>query len=120
MTDELKNTATASGLSVAGGSLIEVWHADPRHCEPTRQECEVFGYPNMTTCGETMYSNTHYLERYEAWGKLLTELRAGVQIEARSVKRLRTELRKAEERCATDAIKYVEAKRVFDSEDTEK
>lgn len=32
-----------------------------------KEQCEVFGYPNITTSGELMYDNTHYKTRKEAW-----------------------------------------------------
>jgi len=64
--------------------------------EPVPFECEVFGHPNKTTDGETMFINTHFLSEGDAWDSLLKGWEAGVRIYTRLVEQSKQELQNNE------------------------
>lgn len=55
-------------------TLLTVWGVG--ESEPIAHTCEVFGYPNRTTSGETMYENTFFMERADAWDAVRSNLEA--------------------------------------------
>lgn len=76
--------------------LILCWRGADGDTEPVPCECEVFGYPHITTTGDRMFDNTHFLTREEAWANIERSSRAQLAMASRSLTDARSTLRKAE------------------------
>jgi hypothetical protein len=76
--------------------MIKGFRGSDGDIEPVPFECEVFGYPNKTTDGETMFINTHFLSEGDAWDSILSGWEAGVHIYTRLVEQAKADLAKYE------------------------
>lgn len=71
---------------------------------PVGVECAVRGYPNYDADGKQQYENTHFDTEEECWNKLEVEAKAGVSLDARSVKQIRSQLHGAEQALVESAL----------------
>jgi hypothetical protein len=85
--------------------LIKCWRGTGADCEPVEFECEVFGWPNYTTTGEQMYSNTHFLAREEAWENIEESARLRLASCAESIDSARLALAAADARMVEAGIR---------------
>lgn len=76
--------------------MIKGFRGTDGDIEPMPFECEVFGYPNKTTDGKIMHTNTHFLTEEKAWNSLLDGWEAGVHIYTRLVEQAKIDLQKYE------------------------
>lgn len=81
---------------------MKVYRGSDRDNEPYVLECEEFGYPNRTLCGEPMYENTHFRTEKEAWQSIRASSEAGINLSGSDVHYAKKQLRKAE-KVASDA-----------------
>ena len=65
------------------------------------QQCESYGWPNITHDGQLMYENTHFPTRDEAVQYLASNLRAGIELDGRRIAELETDLAECKQRLAT-------------------
>lgn len=75
---------------------------------------EIPSYPHHDSEGTQIFENTHFLNLEDAWQKHMAEHKAGVILAARTVERLRAELRKAESSAADAAIAFRAAEWEFE------
>jgi hypothetical protein len=68
-------------------------------------QCEVFGYPKRTTCGDRMFENTHFLTRAEAWESIRQSAEAEIKWAAVQVEEAEESLVRAKERAAVAAVR---------------
>lgn len=83
---------------------MKVWKGSDGMTAPEERECEVFGYPNRDSRGDTMYKNTHFRTEAEAWESIRESVQAGVSLTGHSVTYAKEQLRQVE----TQAAKAVE------------
>lgn len=88
---------------------MKIYRGTDGDTEPVEMECEEFGYPNNTTCGEKMCDNTHFKTEQEAWGSILKSVKAGVWLVGRDVILAENNLRKVEKLAAESAKLFSEA-----------
>ncbi|MCP4745682.1 MAG: hypothetical protein GY874_06005 [Desulfobacteraceae bacterium] len=69
----------------ADNNLIPVWRGATDKTKPIKMWCKKFGYPHKTTCGETMYVNTHFRTEPQAWDRLMNDSNANVRLAALDV-----------------------------------
>ena len=87
-----------------------VWKADYSKSEPTPVECEVFGYPNKDANGDTMFANSHYATKEEAWEHIINNLQAGMKMRARDRRDSQERLQRITTELADISQRFVEAK----------
>lgn len=66
-------------------TMMKVYRGTDGDNEPVEMECEKFGWPNYTMCGEQMFDNTHFMTRDAAWESILDSANAGMELAGRSV-----------------------------------
>ena len=70
----------------------------------TEVECEEMVYPMSDSEGDTIYENTHYGTKKEAYIEAIIECKAGVSIATRIVKEARKNVRKYESKLSDECI----------------
>lgn len=96
--------------------LIQVWKAGATSPEP--QTCETPGWPNVTTCGEKMYVNTHFDTKAEAWERVRSSCEAGLSMAARRVEDAERALSNARTEAAEAAKRWAAYREARDEEVT--
>lgn len=87
-----------------------VWYADHLDAlRPVEVTCDVPGYPHRDDAGRKMYENTHFATEREAWDCILDNLKAGVSLSARALKRAEAEVERLRADLAEDAKHHVQA-----------
>jgi hypothetical protein len=81
--------------------MITVYRGCDGDDAPFEMQCEEFGFPNRTTCGEIMYSNTHFLTREEAINSIRESAEAGIRFAAGRIEHVQKQLRD----CEQDAVR---------------
>ena len=76
--------------------MILCWRGSDNDVEPVACEAEVFGHPHSTTTGETMFQNTHFRTREEAWESIDRSISAHLSLAYNDVMDARSRMRKAE------------------------
>lgn len=66
--------------------LITLWRIEHGIAFPIETRAKSSTHPNRDAAGLTIYTNTHFTSRAEAWKGLLAEVRAAEQLSLRSVK----------------------------------
>jgi len=69
-------------------------------------ECEQFGHPHFTTCGEAMYDNTHFRTEAEAWDKIRRSCEATMHILARNIEECEARLIELREQAANEVKRF--------------
>lgn len=93
--------------------MVEVWFADTESGRPERTTCDEPGWPRCDAQGRTMFENTHYPTEREAWSRVRADAKAGFQLDAREVLRLRAELARIEKRALDSALRVVSIDEAF-------
>jgi len=88
---------------------MKIYRGNDGDTEPVEMECEEFGYPHNTTCGEEMYDNTHFKTEQEAWDSILKSVKAGVELVGRDIVLAENYLRGTEKMAAEIAKSFAEA-----------
>ena len=91
------------------GGSVKIWRGTDGDTAPVRMECDVFGWPNRTATGETMYENTYFRTEAEAWKSIIASVEAGVKLAGSRVLDLQEKLRSAQEQAGEAAADYVKA-----------
>jgi hypothetical protein len=75
---------------------------------PVEVQAETPAYPNRDSDGQTIFENTHFLERTKAWKCCVDEHLAGLKLDSAKVETLRQQLAAAEKRLADAALLYTQ------------
>lgn len=79
--------------------------------EVVERECEAFGYPHACSNGETMFENTHFRTPAEARDALVSNIEAGLRLDADERSRARQAFEAATARLADTAEKLAKVRR---------
>ncbi len=74
---------------------MKIYRGTDGDVKPVIMECDKFGWPHKTTCGETMWDNAHYRTELEAWESIIASVYAGVSLAESSVRRCERHASKA-------------------------
>jgi hypothetical protein len=77
--------------------MFRVQYGTPR---PVEVEAETPAYPNRDSDGQTIFENTRFLERANAWDYWVREHLAGLKLDSAKVEILRQQPAAAEKRLA--------------------
>lgn len=81
--------------------------------EPIEFKCENFGYPNLTTTGEKMFDNTHFLTEEQAWNSINRSWEAGVHLITISLREAREKVQKYTDMLTDEVLKAQESKEKY-------
>jgi len=99
---------------------IICWRGSDGDVEPVKCICnENFGYPNNCTDEtgkqETMYENTHFLNKEDAWNSIVKSVKAGISLSGSSVNRAIEELEKAKAESTKSVLEYYKVRSNMDN-----
>lgn len=94
--------------------MITVWRGTDGDLQPVKMECEGLAYPNLTSTGEQMWSNTHFKTEAEAWNSILKSVVSGIARAAGYVKGAQSALTAAQEQAGDAAVALVAAHDNYD------
>jgi len=77
-----------------------------KNLKVTEVECEKIEYPLEDSQGDTIFINTHFATKEEAYNKAICDCDAGIYLTAREIENLRQRTKKRE----TDLADYVIAR----------
>jgi len=98
---------------------MKVWRATDGDNAPVEMDCEEFGYPHRTTCGQTMYENTHFRTKAEAWENIRQSCKAGMFLLARSINECEARLIELREQAANEVKRFAGIPEKLDKERNE-
>ena len=83
--------------------VLMMWRADNTLWRPVHVVCPHGLYPSRDAEGHSIYENTHFFEKSEAWNKLLSESEAWVKLTGKDVLNAEKTLRKTKDIAAQAA-----------------
>ena len=95
--------------------MIKGYRGTDGDIEPVEFECEVFGFPHTTTGGDTMYKNTHFSTKEEAWDSINKSWEVGIHLLSLALKRYKGKVREYTDKVADDVLKSQESKEIYRS-----
>lgn len=78
-------------------------------------ECEIMEYPKLDSEGDTIYKNSHFKTKQEAYNNVIKNCQAGVSILTRQIIAARENLRKLESLLADECIDLERLKRELEN-----
>ena len=93
---------------------MKIYRGTDGDIEPIEMECDIFGYPNKTTNGETMFENTHFKTEAEAWKSILASVKAGIMLVGGGVRNAEEELGRLRKQAGDRAKAFEEAHMKYD------
>ena len=104
---------TVRGYAILYGALMKIYRGTDGDNYPVEMKCKKFGYPYKTICGETMYNNTHFLTKHEAWESILKSVNARVSLAGMAIEKTESELKNAQKHAGEAAKHYVTVHRKY-------
>lgn len=93
----------------------KLWRVEYGIPHPVETMADNPSYPNTDASGNTIFENTHFTDKDEAWDKCIREHRAGVHLAALRVMEARRRLNDAEKSAADATIFYSDAVKAFEA-----
>lgn len=97
--------------------MPKVYRGSDGDITPVEMECEVFGYPNHTKCGEQMCENTHFATREEAWASIKRSAIAEIRLTSDALESVENQLMEARHRSAKAATRLSRVVEAMQKED---
>jgi len=93
---------------------MKIYRGTDDDMSPVEMECDEFGHPNKTTCGETMFINTHFRTEAEAWDSILTSAQAGIELAGCAVSLCQKQMMKAKDEASDAVFRYYEVRKKYE------
>ena len=95
---------------------MKVWKKSATADVPVEVEVEILEYPHRDSDDETIYENSHFAEKSDAWDAIIETARSRVESWGSQVREKRDALQKVETRAATAAMRYAATMNAYEYE----